>query len=322
VRRLAFLALLLAAGCGAEADPEPAGDGVPARIAFMVSDGGVADLAVARPDGTGRTVLTDTELEEQSPAWSRDGEWIAFVAQEGDGGWERDDLWVMRADGSDRRRLTEDDRPDEDPRWTDDGRIAFVSCELRGDDFAGCRLDAIEPDGGARETVADELAMTLGADLSPDGSQVVYTPIRSEAGLARPAIVVRAVAGGDERRLGPGFAPRWSPDGSRVAFLSDRDGNGRCLFHDCHGHAPELYVMDADGSRPTRLTRTTAAEAPGTWTADGARLVFSRIPDEDSDHDLYAVNADGTCERALTDTDGDWELLPAWVGAGPGPLDC
>lgn len=44
-------------------------------------------------------------------------------------------------------------------------------------------------------------------------------------------------------------APEWSPDGTRIAFITDRDGND------------EVYVMGADGSNPTRLTNTPEHEA-------------------------------------------------------------
>ena len=47
--------------------------------------------------------------------------------------------------------------------------------------------------------------------------------------------------------------PQWSPDGKRIAFSSERDGN------------PEIYVMNADGSDPRRLTDTPAAEEVADW---------------------------------------------------------
>lgn len=50
-------------------------------------------------------------------------------------------------------------------------------------------------------------------------------------------------------------------------------------------------------------------------------LVFGRIPDEDEDWDLYAVRADGACERQLTDTPR-WEVGAALYGGGHGGLSC
>jgi hypothetical protein len=56
--------------------------------------------------------------------------------------------------------------------------------------------------------------------------------------------------------------PTWSPDGSRIAFHSDRDGNA------------EIYVMDADGSSQTRLTRDVANDMHPAWSPDGSRIAF------------------------------------------------
>jgi TolB protein len=88
----------------------------------------------------------------------------------------------------------------------------------------------------------------------------------------------------------------WSPDGSQLAFVSDRDRNGRCLFHDCTGFAPEIYVTNADGTEHRRLTRTT-------------------------DYELFVINADGSCETRISDNAvSDW--MPSWNGSGGKPIEC
>ena len=51
--------------------------------------------------------------------------------------------------------------------------------------------------------------------------------------------------------------PAWSPDGTKIAFNSDRDGNF------------EVYVMDADGSNQTRLTNNPADDGGPAWSPDG-----------------------------------------------------
>jgi TolB protein len=56
--------------------------------------------------------------------------------------------------------------------------------------------------------------------------------------------------------------PQWSQDGRRLAFTSDRDGD------------PELYVMNADGSDPKRLTRMNGRDAHPYFSKDGKRIVF------------------------------------------------
>jgi TolB protein len=85
---------------------------------------------------------------------------------------------------------------------------------------------------------------------------------------------------------GAELSAAFSPDGSRVAFISTADGNA------------ELYVMDADGSNARRVTATPGTEGAPAWTPDGNQLVYevrSR-----NDIDLWVVSADGTEARALT----------------------
>jgi Tol biopolymer transport system component/dienelactone hydrolase len=84
------------------------------------------------------------------------------------------------------------------------------------------------------------------------------------------------------------FSPEWSPDGGRIAFRTDRDGNH------------EIYEMRADGSDPVNLTQTPDDEERSpAWSPDGTQIAFSS--DRDHDRDIYLMNADGSnvLRRAL-----------------------
>jgi|GEM_PF-2655707 len=94
----------------------------------------------------------------------------------------------------------------------------------------------------------------------------------------------------------------WSPDGSRIAFVSDRPGN------------MELFVMSADGSGVTQLTDFPGDDRTPTWSPDGTQLCFTRT-DEENNWELYRINADGSDLVNLTNhsaADAD----PAWSPDG------
>jgi TolB protein len=76
-----------------------------------------------------------------------------------------------------------------------------------------------------------------------------------------------------------------SPDGRRIAFMSTRDTRDQ--------DNGELYVMNADGSGLQRLTRTPGTEYPLSWSPDGRKIAFGRLPSTPR-WAFYVVNADGT----------------------------
>jgi len=106
------------------------------------------------------------------------------------------------------------------------------------------------------------------------GTQDLYVVRRDGAGLRRLTFSA------DFER-----APRWSPDGSKVAFSALRDGNW------------DVWVIGRDGTGLTRLTTDPARDDTPAWTADG-RVLFARGPFE-CPCDLHLVNADGSGERRL-----------------------
>jgi Tol biopolymer transport system component len=96
----------------------------------------------------------------------------------------------------------------------------------------------------------------------------------------------------------PDFDPTCLPDGTRIAFRSERDGN------------PEIYVMNADGSQQINLTRNPAEDWSPAWSPDGQAIAFASARDGGIG-DIFAMNADGSQPRNLTQRAGIDEY-PAW----------
>jgi TolB protein len=86
--------------------------------------------------------------------------------------------------------------------------------------------------------------------------------------------------GSDVRRLTDhpkmDYWPAWSPDGKRIAFTSNRDGNY------------EIYVVQADGSGPRNVSKHPASDNYATWSPDGARLAF--ISNRGGTYEIYIVH--------------------------------
>ena len=325
VKRFALLTFVLAAwsgGCSdADSPLKPSANG---GIVFASKRDGDFDLYVMRADGSDVRNLTNNaprgrnEADDDQPSVSPDGLQIAFLStrdHEGDGDEARD-VYVMDIDGSDVHRVTDNNVAERNVDWTPDGGIVFWRCASGVYD---CSLVAVSSDDRGENTLFQAGDGVSSLSLSPDGNRVVFSRWNVNDESFDSNVVVADLNGDNERKLtdAPGIDgdADWSPDGTKLVFSSDRDHNGDCLFHDCTGYAPELYVMNADGSGQRRLTEDPAYDVFGTWSPDGTKILFARIRGHDDDYELFAGDWDGGEPKQLTDSPG-WDWMPDWAPAG------
>jgi Tol biopolymer transport system component len=139
-------------------------------------------------------------------------------------------------------------------------------------------------------------------------------------------------------------SPSWSPDGTKIVFYSERDGNSEIYVMQADGSHPtrltrtaasegypnfspdgsrisfdtdrdgnfEIYVMQADGSRPTRLTQHPARDLAASWSPDGRKIAF--MSDRTGEFEVWVMNADGSQPRRMTDFGSNW--FPRWSPDG------
>jgi Tol biopolymer transport system component len=112
---------------------------------------------------------------------------------------------------------------------------------------------------------------------------------------------------------GAEFAPRWSPDGRKILFTTDRTTAANNPEGDV-----EIFVMNADGSHQKQITANIFDDENPTFSPDGRKIVFQRDLDPvrgQSDYEILVMNANGTGAKQLTKSPG-LDLEPAWSPDG------
>jgi len=194
------------------------------KIAFIGTREHNSDVYVMNADGSGQRRLTrgmgplfrlrgtpSGLSRPPSPAWSPDGQRIAFLGKP-NGGWE---LYVINVNGSDQRRLTYSGAGS--PAWSPDGQtIAFVSSSPE----EAFGVYVVNADGSGQRNLSRSLAYDAEPAWSPDGRSIAFRSTRD----GNAEIYVVNADGSGLRRLthspGRDGSPAWSPDGRRIAFLS------------------------------------------------------------------------------------------------------
>jgi dipeptidyl aminopeptidase/acylaminoacyl peptidase len=233
---------------------------------------------------------------DSAPRWSPDGRWLAFLrvaATDSPGPASKPQLYLLPTDGGEPRRLTEHPLGAGMAVWSpDSGRIAYAARVPDAGRYG--TVDGVTPEKEAprRITTLRFREDNIGFILDRRPHLFVLDPFADE-----PAPVQVTDGDYDDR------AVSWSPDGSRLAFVSARHAHRDTTLY------ADLFTCTPDGGDLRQVTPTTLGAGAAAFTPDGGTLVFvaERLGADGRDFvgfggAVWAVPADGSAPpRALTD---------------------
>jgi TolB protein len=254
---------------------------------------GVKELYVMDYDGHDQHALTNYKNTVLTPAWSPDGEKVAFTT------YRRNAADIEILSRLDRRPYTFERAggTTTTPAWSPDGsRIAFSTSR------DGSDMEIYVADWNGRNM--RRLTVSKGVDISPvwnprTGREIAFVSDRSGS----PQIYIMDAEGTNVRRVieegGHAATPAWSPDGQFIAFAWQRSRSNL-----------DIYMHNLATGANVQLTQNAGDNQKPTWSPDGRHLVFESS--RGGTQQIYTMLANGEKVRRLTQTGRN--TAPAWSG--------
>ncbi len=270
------------AGKAGEPAADTPGPQLPGRIIYPVfhNDQASYDVYLRPADGSGGEDAQFIMGQASQPAASWDGKMLALRS------WKRDNRGIAAMDlagiavGGNYHRLTDQSfMEDAMPAFSPDG--GTVVFESRRDSDRQSRIYVAPTEGGHDHTLVVDLKPVIG--ITPNwlkNNQIIYSGCTNSGTCG---LITVGAGGGEAKALtdqGSDQSPAGSPDGKRIAFMSQRGGNW------------DIFVMDVDGGNIVQLTQNRADDGLPAWSPDGNYIAYAS--NDGGVWGIWAIGADGS----------------------------
>lgn len=262
------------------------------QIAYASDLSGLPQIWLMNADGTGKRQITEMPEGACQPAWSPDGDRLAFISPCGSNQeiYPGARIFLINADGTGLTGLPYTPGGDFDPAWSPDGgQIAFTSIR----DFNRAQVYVYDFESGEIRSLSANTVRDNQPAWSPNGDQIAFITTRrgpyqiwimdSEGG--EPILLSRSGSLKNSH-------PVWSPDGKAILYTQS----------ELLGGVPRLMVMLVEEGNylEKRIVPEVIPMREASYSPDGEWIAFESWP-EGSNHDIYIMTSNGLAKQRLTE---------------------
>ncbi|MBF0228280.1 MAG: Tol-Pal system beta propeller repeat protein TolB [Desulfamplus sp.] len=261
------------------------------KIAFVSTVKGNKEIFTCDFDGGNVSRLTNFNNITMSPAWSSDGNYIAFTSY----AKGNPDLYI-RDLRTNRDTVLSKKGLNITPAWIPGQFALAATLSFSGDQD----IYIISGSGAVKSQLTKSMGIDLSPAFSPDGTQFAFVSKRS----GNPQIYIGDTGSGSARRLtfqgNYNTSPAWSPDGDKIAYVG------------IVKNSINIYVIGVNGGGPTQLTSGQGDNEDPSWSPDGNLIAFSSTRQGASR--IFVMTSTGSDQRPLF-TFGGSQTDPTWSSA-------
>jgi len=259
------------------------------RMAFVSTGTGKKEIYISDFDGYNPRQITKSNSITLSPAWSSDGNWLAYTSYS----QGKPDLYIKNLKEN-RGSVVAKEGINITPAWVPGKFALAATLSFSGDP----EIYMLTGSGKIIKRLTRNWGIDVSPSFSPDGRKMVFVSKRS----GNPQLYIQDIDSGQVQRLTfqgkYNTTPSWSPKGDKVVYSSL--GNGHF----------NIYLIGIEGGEPIQLTNDAGDNEAPTWSPDGSLIAFSSTR-EGGVSRIYVMTSYGTEQRRLLTMPGE-QTNPKW----------
>ena len=261
------------------------------KVAFVSTVNGNKEIFVCDFDGSSAKQITTHKSISLSPAWSSDGQWLAYVSY----AKGKPDIYIKNLKEN-RGRVVNNKGSNLSPDWMPGQLSLAAALSFSGDQ----EIYLLTKMGEVSKRITNSVGVNVSPRFSPDGRKIAFTSDRG----GNPQIYIQDLEGGDATRITftgrYNTSPAWSPDGKKIAYVG------------IEKNAVNIFVITlASGlGTPVQLTMNQGSNEDPSFSPDGGLIVFTSDRKGGVSR-LFVMTSAGTDQRQLLNLAGK-QSQPYW----------